>query len=102
MHRGDRVGRPAALWARAGVPRVREHATSPNMVESEIGCSVTNASTVGSVLAGASKPKSSPGNDGGTPRARIKCMFAIDKVRAKMGRTYPCQADIPGPKLKKS
>jgi hypothetical protein len=35
-------------------------------------------------------------------RARIKWMFTIDKARTKMGRTYPCQADIRRLKLKES
>jgi DDE superfamily endonuclease len=35
-------------------------------------------------------------------RARIKWMFTIDKARTKMGRAYPCFADIRRPKLKES
>ena len=35
-------------------------------------------------------------------RARIKWMFTIDKARTKMGRAYPCHADIRRPKLKES
>jgi hypothetical protein len=29
-------------------------------------------------------------------------MFTIDKARTKMGRAYPCQADIRCPTLKES
>ena len=35
-------------------------------------------------------------------RARIKWMFTIDKARSKIGRAYPCHADIRRPKLKES
>jgi hypothetical protein len=81
---------------------VPKHASWLNVVEIEIGVP-RHASTAGSAPASASNPKSSVGNDGEMLHAPVSNGCSPSTMaRTKMGRAYPCQADIWRPKLKES